>query len=48
MNINVTCIIHQEIWLWARRLANGGGNVLEYVEQTILKTTQPTAKFRSV
>jgi predicted nucleic acid-binding protein len=26
-NKDLTCIIHQEIWLWARRLGNGGGNV---------------------
>jgi len=45
---NLTCIIHQEIWLWARRLENGGGNVPGYVEQNIFQTTQPTAKVRSV
>ena len=44
----LTRISHQEIWLWAGRPGNGGGNVPEYVEQTIFGTTRPTDKFRSV
>jgi len=44
----LACIIHQEFWLWIRRLGNGGGNVHVYVEQTIFEITQSTGKFRRV
>ena len=43
----LSCIIHQDIWLWTRRLVNGGGSVPVYVEQTIYETTQSTGKCRS-
>lgn len=43
----LTRIIHQEIWLSARRHENGGGNIPEYVEQTICETTQQAGKFSS-
>src|SRR5699024_3196077 len=32
---NITWIIHKEIWFWARRNGNGGGEVLSYLEHAI-------------
>jgi len=44
---DLTWIIHKEIWFWARRNGNGGGEVPSYLEHAIFIPTQPRSKFRS-